>query len=191
MPVPPGLIDDAVAATREVLGGLIDADWSVPAGDVDWSCARVAAHIADDLFSYAGQIIGGRLDGYLPIEAVVPDDATPEDRLDCIEFCAALLRLAALDTPATARAGHPRGVSDPGGFVAMGAVECVVHTYDIARGLGVDWRPPAGVCAVVLDRLFPGAPAGDPVDVLLYSAGRLPLGDRPRLTSWGWDSTVR
>jgi len=40
------------------------------------------------------------------------------------------------------------------------------------------------LCAAVLDRLFPGAPAGDPVEVLLWSTGRADLDGRPRVTSW-------
>jgi len=50
--------------------------------------------------------------------------------------------------------------------------ETLVHTYDIIQGLGIDWRPTESLCAAVLARLFPDAPAGDPVQVLLWSTGR-------------------
>ena len=73
----------------------------------------------------------------------------------------------------------------------MGNVEVLVHTYDIAQGLGRAWRPPAALCGPVLARLFPHAPAGEPTAVLLYSCGREALGDLPRQQQWAWDSSVR
>ncbi|MEU3734634.1 hypothetical protein AB0E81_35365 [Streptomyces sp. NPDC033538] len=45
----------------------------------------------------------------------------------------------------------------------MGVAEILLHTNDITCGLGVDWLPPASLCAAVLDRLFPDAPPGEPV----------------------------
>jgi hypothetical protein len=40
------------------------------------------------------------------------------------------------------------------------------------------------LCAAVLARLFPDAPDGDPVQVLLWATGRTEFDDRPRVTSW-------
>lgn len=150
-------------------------------------------HLADDLFSYASQILAQPTTGYLPIEVGVEDTASPADLVRSIEMCGELLRLAALnaDADAGARGWHPMGTSDADGFAAMGIVETLVHTYDIARGLGVSWLPPADLCTPVLDRLFPEAPEGDPSEVLLWCTGRASLGARPRLTTWRWDSTVR
>ncbi|WP_454857178.1 hypothetical protein [Promicromonospora soli] len=59
-----------------------------------------------------------------------------------------------------------------------------MHTYDITQGLGVSWLPPESLSAAVLARLFPEAPEGDPVHVLLWATGRAELADRPRATSW-------
>jgi hypothetical protein len=73
----------------------------------------------------------------------------------------------------------------------MGVVETLVHTYDIALGLGLDWRPPARLCAPVLARLFPDAPPGDPSALLLWCTGRITLDGRPRREQWRWDATVR
>jgi hypothetical protein len=76
------------------------------------------------------------------------------------------------------------GPTDATGFAALGVDEVLVHTWDITRGLAVDWRPPPDLSAAVLDRLFPDAPPGDPADVLLWCTGRIALPGRPRLTSW-------
>lgn len=59
-----------------------------------------------------------------------------------------------------------------------------VHTYDITQGLKVDWLPPASLCAAVVTRLFPGAPDGDPAQVLLWCTGRVDLPGRPRPEAW-------
>ena len=48
-----------------------------------------------------------------------------------------------------------------------------------------------GTPHIRLARLFPDAPSGDPVDVLLYCCGRAALGELPRQTLWQWDGTVR
>ena len=41
----------AAAATTAVLRPAVDRDWTVRAGDLDWSCWTTAAHIAHDLIA--------------------------------------------------------------------------------------------------------------------------------------------
>jgi hypothetical protein len=50
----------------------------------------------------------------------------------------------------------------------------------LAPYTAADWSVSAGVLA----RLFPDAPGGDPVAVLLWCTGRIALPDRPRRTRW-------
>lgn len=58
----------------------------------------------------------------------------------------------------------------------MGVAEILPHTHDITRGSSVDRLPPAPLCAAVLDRLFPDAPSGGPVqDVVTALLGRCPV----------------
>ena len=185
------LVRAATGELRTALEPATDADWSVPAGDLEWTCRQTAAHVADDLFSYASQVLARPASGYLPVEAVVEEGGSNTEVLDVIVMCGELLALAVDATPPDARAWHPCGVSDADGFAAMGVLETLVHGYDIARGLAVEWVPADALCAPVLTRLFPGAPEGPAAEVLLHCAGRLPLGDRPRLVEWAWDSRVR
>jgi hypothetical protein len=185
------LVEQATDELRRAVEPGIDADWSGPAGDVEWSCRHTAGHIADDLFSYASQVIAQPVSGYLPIEAVVDQDATNRDIVRAVAMCGRLLRLAVDTAPSEARAWHPQGTSDPEGFAAMGVVETLVHTYDITQGLGLRWVPPASLCEPALARLFPNAPDGDPSHVLLYCTGRAALGHRARQSEWSWDSSVR
>ena len=58
--------------------------------------------------------------------------------------------------PEDARGIHPAGLADRYGFAAMACTETLVHTWDIACGLGVDFTPPEDIAAKSLARLFPG-----------------------------------
>jgi len=191
MLVPPDLVTDAVAETRRALSPAPDADWSVLATDLEWSCWKTGVHIADDLVFYASQIIDQPADGYVPFEITMTDGAKPDGLLRTIAVCGAILQRTVAAALPGDRGYHVYGTSDAEGFAAMGVVETLVHTYDIATALGLDWRPPAGMCVPVLARLFPDAPPGDPSAVLLWCTGRTVLDDRPRLTEWRWDGTVR
>ena len=97
---------------------------------------------------------------YLPFDLVIHADAPPRDVLQMVIACGRLL----------SRAGSQR---DPGAHVR--------HHAGPRRSAGF---PPEPLCAAVLARLFPDAPEGDPVQVLLWSTGRAELDDRPRVTSW-------
>ena len=75
-------------------------------------------------------------------------------------------------------------------FAAMGVVEVLVHTHDVATGLDLAWAPPADLCRGALSRLFPGAPsAGEPWPTLLWATGRADLPGLPAQVSWTWDGT--
>ncbi|MFF2656364.1 maleylpyruvate isomerase N-terminal domain-containing protein [Kitasatospora sp. NPDC058032] len=187
--------DDVRAALGEltaVLGPAAEAGgahWEAPAGLLEWSCWETAAHIAHDLLAYAGQLAARPADRYLPMDLTVRPEAGPAEVLTVVTACAQLLATALDAAPPTLRAYH-HGPCDPAGFAAMGVTETLLHTHDIALGLGLEWRPPQRLATAVLARLFPDAPAGDPVDVLLWCTGRGELDGRPRRTSWSWRAAV-
>ncbi|MFI1311405.1 maleylpyruvate isomerase N-terminal domain-containing protein [Streptomyces albidoflavus] len=177
----------AVAETQRVLGPHTDADWSVPAGPLEWSCRDTAVHIAHDLLAYATQLAARPTDAYLPLDLTVRPEATPADILHTLTACATLLSSALTTTAPTARAWH-WGPCDPTGFAAMGTAELLLHTHDITQGLTLPWTPPAALTSLVLARLFPDAPEGDPAPVLLWCTGRTSLPGHPRRTSWTWQA---
>ncbi|OLT30228.1 hypothetical protein BJF79_09820 [Actinomadura sp. CNU-125] len=195
-------VDLAVAALRAAPP---DA-WDAKAGSLDWTCWETVEHLADDLFAYAVQI-GPRtppMDGLVPFvwesrrlggpaNAVHANrDAGPSGLLQVLEASGALLVAMARVTRPHVRAHHVFGASDPEGFAAMGVVETLVHTHDLAEGLGLPWDPPADVCARVLARLFPDAPSDEPPwPTLLWATGRADLPGRPRPTTWRWNGTPR
>ena len=182
-------VDAAVAEMVRVLRPHVSADWTVPAGSLEWTCWTTAAHVAHDLLAYAGQVAARPTTRYLPFDLVIAADASPGDVLDVVGACGTLLRRAIATAAPTDRGWH-WGACDPTGFAAMGVAETVLHTYDITRGLDVGWSPPASLSAAVLGRLFPDAPPGDPVRVLLWSTGRGDLDGRPRVASWTWKAAV-
>ncbi|WP_285509003.1 DinB family protein [Actinokineospora sp. NBRC 105648] len=203
-PVTSADVDTAVHLLVDTASTALDADWDAPAGALDWSCWETCEHLADSLFYYAAQL-SPRVP---PADAPVPmgwakrrpggpenlifadREAGPAGVLRVVEVCGALL-VAMVDTrPPSTRAHHVFGQSDPEGFAAMGIVETLVHAQDVFDGLGLDWEPPAAVCARTLARLFPNTPPDtDPWQALLWVTGRTELPGRPRLTDWRWYGT--
>ncbi|MGP3638178.1 VOC family protein [Streptomyces sp. 24-1644] len=200
----PVTADDVTAAVRlavDALGESATDNWRVPAGSLDWDCWETVEHLSDDLFAYAVQL-GPRTP---PVESEVPYRWAPEREggpwnavfadpeagtaglLQTLEASGALLSAMVRTASPAVRSYHSYGVSDPEGFAAMGIVETLVHTHDVAEGLGITWSPPAALCDRVLARLFPDAPADeDRWTVLLWSTGRAGLPGRERVTSWRW-----
>ena len=182
------------------------AGWDRPAGPLTWSCWETVEHLADDLFAYAAQLGPETppLDGEVPFRWERRREGGPANvtfadpaaglpgLLQVLEACGAMLTALVRTTPADRRSYHGFGISDAEGFAAMGIVETLVHTHDIATGLDVAWTPPAGLCGRVLTRLFPDAPADtDRWATLLWATGRGELPGRERLASWRWYGEVR
>ena len=200
-----------VEAAVTALSAAADADWSARAGDLEWDCWETVEHLADDLLCYAAQLGPAPKQRYVPFEsrprrsggavnAIRADPgAGPVGLLEVLAGCGALLAAMVQTSNPTVRAYHPYGLSDPEGFAAMGVLETLVHTYDVAQGLHVPWQPPAAVCARALARLMPEVPlrAGDTGSdpaawaAMLWATGRIALPDRPRRAHWRWDNSVR
>jgi Mycothiol maleylpyruvate isomerase N-terminal domain len=204
-PVTPEDLESAVDAMVTALRSVADRDWHVAANDLEWDCWETVEHVCDDLFSYATQL-GPKpppLTGYIPFGHAErrpggPDETIYADPaggnaglLQALQACGALLVAMVRVSPPDLRAFHGYGVSDPEGFAAMGVVEVLVHTYDIAEGLGIEWNPPADLCDRVLARLFPNAPADtERWPTLLWACGRGEIPGHARLATWRWRSAV-
>ena len=195
-------LDRAVQLAVAVLREAPPEAWDSKAGSLEWDCWETAEHLSDDLFAYAAQL-GPRtppLDTHVPFawrrlrpggpaNSIHADPAAgPAGLLQVLEASGALLVAMVRTTPPQVRSYHVFGVSDPEGFAAMGIVETLVHTRDLAGGLGLEWTPPAELCSRVLARLFPDAPAApDPWVTLLWATGRGELPGRAPLADWRWD----
>ncbi|MFD4690768.1 VOC family protein [Streptomyces sp. NPDC058463] len=201
MPVTADDVARAVHLAVDVLKESPADNWQVPAGSLEWSCWETVEHLSDDLFAYAVQL-GPRkppTDTEVPYRWAAEREGGPANSifadpaagsaglLQTLEASGALLTAMVRTTPADVRSHHVFGLSDAEGFAAMGIVETLVHTHDVAEGLSLSWAPPADLCDRVLARLFPGAPDDeDRWAVLLWSTGRADLPGRDRVTSWKW-----
>jgi hypothetical protein len=188
-PVSADDLEEAVGLAVAALQVATDHDWRRPAGQLTWDCWHTAEHIASDLVAYAGQLGARAQTGYVPFDIAAEPNVDPAGLLTVIQATGAMLAAVVRTTDAKVRAWHPFGLADPEGFAAMGIVETLVHTHDIATGLGLDWVPPPALCAKTLARLFPTAPGeGDPWQVLLWATGRVELPGHGRLVGWRWQA---
>lgn len=195
-------LDSTVRAATQALLSVVDKDWDIPAPALTWTCRGTVEHVADDLFAYAGQIAPSvpEVTTYVAFDFYPEREGDPacavhakRDRgnaglIQVLDACGGMLSALARTRPADVRGWHTYGVSDPHGFAAMGTVETLLHLYDVAEPLGLDWDPHPDVVRRVLQRLFPQAPPGEPWEVLLRITGRDP--ESP-VDDWQWDATVR
>lgn len=164
-----------------------DAGWDKPAGDLTWTCRRTLDHIADVLLLYAAHL-GREADEQLPVLRTGDPYAGVPELFDVVDSAATLLACVAVASDPDVRAYHPAGMADVTGFLAMACDEILIHTEDIAQGLGREFAPPRDLVAPVLERLFPWAPDDvDAWDALRWSNGRIALPRTPRQgADWCW-----
>lgn len=191
----PGDIVGSADLARAVLEPAVAADWTVRAGDLDWSCRRTLDHIVDTLLLYSAYVATQAPGRRTPIRNGDPT-ASVADLLAQLDAAARMLELVCAGTPPSARAFHPSGLSDANGYRAMACSEILTHTDDIARGLGLTIRPPNRLCARVMARVFPWAPdAAECPDrwvALRWCCGQTALPTRPRLDEhWWWHAAPR
>src|SRR5688572_1127113 len=146
MPEPitqPGDIVTSATLAVTALRAFEDRDWSVPAGDLEWSCRRTLDHIVDTLLLYGSYLATQATERRSPIRNGDPQ-ATVADLLDALDASARMLELICEASPPPVRAFHPSGYSDADGFRAMACSEILTHTDDILQGFGSEgtWQPP-------------------------------------------------
>lgn len=190
----PGDITLAASIAIDTLTPGLDRDWTVRAGDLEWSCRYTLDHIVDALAIYASAIALPVLsrEGWIPPRNGDPN-ATILDLLHALRRGAAVLEKVCDASPPPARAFHPSGMSDADGFRAMACSEVLTHTDDILLGFGnaSAFEPQSALCERILRRVFPWSPdAGACPDRWLavkWACGRIALPGYPRLDDrWWW-----
>jgi RimJ/RimL family protein N-acetyltransferase len=188
-------VEEAVAGCVALLRTAVGRDgWAeVRAGRLEWNCRETAVHIANDLIGYAGRLAGRTQHGYVHFGITLDDDAGDETVLDAVPATGALLAAAVRTAPRHVRAFHPYPFrsADRTGFAAMGVAEVLLHTHDIAQGLGLPYEPPAHLAVSVLESLFPHVQPGPaPWPTLLWATGRGELPGRAPVTGWRWRNNL-
>ncbi|UUU28085.1 GNAT family N-acetyltransferase [Streptomyces sp. DSM 40750] len=190
-------VQQAVEHSLAVLRTAVDGDWEgVKAGRLEWSCRETAEHVASDLIAYAGQLAGRATTTWVPFEIDMAECERNADVLHVIETTGALLTAVVRTTPREVRAFHPYPFrwADREGFAAMAVAEVLLHTHDIAEGVGLPSSshvPPVALCESVLARLFPHVRPGDaPWATLLWATGRGDLPGRAPVTEWRWSNPL-
>lgn len=191
-------VEEAVADCVTALRAVTGRDWEgVRAGRLEWDCRETAVHIASVLLAYAGQLAGRAQDAYVPSEITLDgtdgglDPADNAGVLQVIGTTGALLAATIRTTPRAVRAFHPYPFrhANREGFAAMGVAEVLLHTHDIAEGLGVRYEPPAEPASFVLTRIFPRVrPGPTPWQTLLWATGRGELPGREPVGPWRWSN---
>lgn len=180
----------AAAICRATLGPVADGDWTLPAHGLAWDRRATLDHTCDCLAFYAHDL-AARI---RTTEGEARDGAaraTPPELIRTVETLAELLCVVADGSPAEVRAFHPWGMADAEGFLAMGAVEILLHTWDVATAFARPLAPAdraEALAGALLPRLFPWAPAGVPaMEALLACTGRVEAaGLPPAGTRWAW-----
>ncbi|MFG2553242.1 GNAT family N-acetyltransferase [Streptomyces sp. NPDC048581] len=187
-------VQEAVASSVALLRTAVDRDWTaVRAGRVEWDCHHTAFHIAEDLIAYAANLAGRAQDAYVPFEITLDEGTGNEGLLHVIETTGALLTAAVRTAPREARGFHPYPFRSANreGFAAMGVAEVLLHTHDIAEGLGLAYEPPAELPEFVLTTIFPHVrPGPDHWRTLLWATGRGDLPGRAPVTEWRWRNNL-
>ena len=180
----------AVNVAAETFTPTTEADWSVGAGDLEWTCRETLEHNIDGLLWYAANLATLSTVRRTDLRDGRHGDARPTilDLVDSLVSAGHILARVVEATPMGGRGFHGSGMADAAGFIGMGCDETLVHSYDVSRGLGLAFAPPPDICGAVVARLFPWAPAhDDPWQLLLWCNGRAPLPDSPRIgPGWGW-----
>jgi hypothetical protein len=167
----------------ETLDRRVTLDWSVPAGSLEWSCWQTVDHMIDCVFSYAFQLGSRAQSGFLPFQELhaMPEAGTNELVIGLRGITELFSGLLA-SVPRDAEASDGVFMLDVGDWAARAAYEMLLHTHDVAVGLGGRFDPPPSMCAWVIaspklwmfDRGIATAIA-NPWEALLVGSGRTPV----------------
>jgi hypothetical protein len=171
------------------------ADWSAPAGTLEWTCTRTADHAVDAVLAPAFFLASRRQDSYPEFGVfTLGPHADPEVLAGAVETAARVLSAVVTVAEPDVRAviwRRPRSETrGPADFVARGALELILHAHDVGQGIGVDFTPPEGLCQRLREHTrswpmwqSPGwtdlSLTGDAWSDLLTASGR---GSSPRLS---------
>lgn len=126
-----------------------DADWHLPTPCTDWDVYALVNHVVVGGSRYGKLIRGGTREAFLAERDL---DALVDGALPAWESARALCESAFAEPGALQRtAAFATGDIPGAALLAIRLVEVTVHTWDLARALGLDESFDAGLSAVALE----------------------------------------
>jgi hypothetical protein len=176
----------AASAAEAALRPVVDRDWSVRAGPLEWDVEQTITHMIGATAKYT-LYLAGRSEHFIGLSIGRWPGATNEEIIDSLIPVATGLATVAAVTPREVRAYHLTGPSSAADYLGRACVEILVHTDDALTGFDLAFAPPADLCPRVLAQQFPDAVAAgerdDPWRALRAATGRpaAPMTGRRRL----------
>ncbi|QYG91221.1 TIGR03086 family protein [Iamia sp. SCSIO 61187] len=156
----------AVELATPYIDMVTDADLTRPTPCAGWDLAVLLTHMVGQHRGFAASVT----DGDAPLTAFVPAAFSPATWRASVDALVAAFAAAELDATVIQPEMVPEVPLPVGLLVGAQMLDTVVHTWDVARSLGLDFTPPddlADAVATVLPlipdddgRLAPGAPFG-------------------------------
>ncbi|MEA3056321.1 MAG: hypothetical protein QOD30_1753, partial [Actinomycetota bacterium] len=116
----------------------VEADWSVPAGDLAWDVETTVVHFIGALAKET-LYLASRSTRFIAISPSKFRDATHAELVRSVVPAAQALANTAVASPSGAVAYHNTGMTDAEGYLAMGCGEVLMHAWDAGRGLGIEF----------------------------------------------------
>jgi hypothetical protein len=134
------------------LSGMVERDWSVQAGTLEWTCRQTVDHMVDCVFSYAMQVAGRVQGEFLPFaELHAEPEASNRDLLAGLGAVGQILHDVVFCAPAGTTASDGLVSLDLGDWCARAAYELALHAHDVIVGLGAEWELPGGLCGAITE----------------------------------------
>jgi uncharacterized protein (TIGR03083 family) len=171
--------DDVVAAAVTVeaaLRPIVNRDWSVRAGTLDWDVDRTISHMIGAPAKYT-LYLASRCEHFIAfaVQRWGDGEVTNEEVIDSVVPIARGLAAVATITPPEVRAFHITGPSSASDYVGRACVELLVHAEDVLSGLGVAFAPPPDLCRRILAAVYSDAVASDDPWQCLLAANERPI----------------
>ena len=145
--------DDTRTAVTAAVGALkssADADWSVLAGDLEWSCRRTLDHIIDAVVWYAANLATASSEDCGDLRDGAPVATSIADLLRRLEPSGYILARVAEATPPGVRGYHGAGMADASGrspdtSVNVSPASCETNTWPVPTWLVSSPSAPGGI----------------------------------------------
>jgi uncharacterized protein (TIGR03086 family) len=136
---------------EQTLARVPSSAWDHPSPCAGWTVREVAGHAMGVTHNIAARVSGGEvIDAFTDVSDIAGDDPVATFRTYRTQFLEATDRRGALQTPVASRVGDMTSDS----YMAFMRSDTFIHTWDIARGAGIEpYFDPHLVSVILADYL--------------------------------------